>query len=256
MIRHRHFLGMKVDATSYQDATMRVLDWAGTGESRYVCIATVHMVMEACDSLGFRQAVNRADLVTPDGMPLVWGLRLLGVPHATRVYGPDLTRMLLERSAEGRIPVGLYGGTQSSIARLREILPKDFPGVNIVFAESPPFRPLRPEEDRTYVEQINRSGVRLLFVGLGCPKQECWMAEHIGQVRAVTLGVGAAFDFLAGTKPQAPDWMQHRGLEWLFRLIKEPRRLWRRYLVHGPRFVLLFGLQLLRFKLFGDPRAS
>jgi N-acetylglucosaminyldiphosphoundecaprenol N-acetyl-beta-D-mannosaminyltransferase len=210
------------------------------------------MVMEAYDSSQFRQIVNGADLVTPDGMPLVWGLRLLGVGHATRVYGPDLTPCLLGVAEEERISVGFYGGTPRVLALLRMILARRFPDLRVAFYKSPSFRPPTPEEDRADVDEINQSGARILFIGLGCPKQERWMAEHIGRVQAVMIGVGAAFDFLAKVKPQAPRWMQKSGLEWCFRLCTEPRRLWRRYLKHGPRFVGLFGLQLLGWRrLYG-----
>lgn len=246
----RYLLGMRVDATSYPDATRRVLEWARQGDSRYVCVASMHGVMEAYDSARFREIINGADLVTPDGMPLVWGLRLLGVDHATRVYGPDLTSSLLGAAETARVPVGFYGGTPTVLARLCLLLAHQFPDLRIVFQQSPPFRPPTPEEDRATVEEINRSGARMLFVGLGVPKQERWMAEHVGRVTAVMIGVGAAVDFLAKVKPQAPRWMRNCGLEWSFRLCTEPRRLWRRYLRHGPRFVALLGLQLIGSKGF------
>ena len=252
---HRYILGMRVDATSYPDAAQRALEWACLRESRYVCIGTVHMVMEAYDSAEYRQMVNRADLVTPDGMPLVWGLRLLRIDSATRVYGPDLTQHLLAVAAANGIPVGFFGGTPRVLARLLEVLALRFPGLKVAFQKSPPFRQPTPEEDRADIDQINRSGTGLLFVGLGCPKQERWMAEHLGRIQAVMVGVGAAFNFLSGAKPQAPPWMQRSGLEWLFRLCTEPRRLWRRYLKHGPRFVGLFALQWIGLRRF-EPRET
>jgi N-acetylglucosaminyldiphosphoundecaprenol N-acetyl-beta-D-mannosaminyltransferase len=244
----RYLLGMRVDATSYPDAVRRVLEWARRGESRYVCVASMHGVMEAYDSAQFRQIVNGADLVTPDGMWLVWGLRLLGVRHATRVYGPDLTPYLLGFAAAEGIPIGFYGGAPAVLARLRTVLANRFPNLRVAFYRSPPFRPSTLEEDGADVDEINRSGARILFIGLGVPKQERWMAEHVGRVQAVMVGVGAALDFLAKVKPQAPVWMQKSGLEWCFRLCTEPRRLWRRYLKHGPRFVALFSLQLCGWK--------
>lgn len=242
---HRYILGMRVDATSYADVTRRALAWAQRGESRYICVATVHMVMEGYDSTGYRRIVNGADLVTPDGMPLVWGLRLLGVEGATRVYGPDLTPCLLAGAERHRLPVGFYGGSPPALARLLEVVTRQFPGLKVVYHKSPPFRAATPPEAAGDAEEINRSGARILFVGLGCPKQERWMAENAGRIQSVMVGVGAAFDFLSGLKPQAPAAMQRCGLEWLFRLCTEPRRLWRRYLKHGPRFVELFALQLL-----------
>ncbi|WP_155982915.1 WecB/TagA/CpsF family glycosyltransferase [Thermus aquaticus] len=241
---------MRVDPTSYEEATEKVLAWAAAGESRYVCVANVHMVMEAHDDPSFRALVNAADLVTPDGMPLVWMLRKLGYPHQERVCGPELTSRVCAEAARRGVPVGLYGGHPEALEALVRNLSARFPGLRVVYAYSPPFRPLTPEEDERVTEEINASGARILFVGLGCPKQEWWMAEHKGRVRAVMLGVGAAFDFHAGRVRQAPVWMQRAGLEWLFRLVQEPRRLWRRYLKHNPRFLLLAFLQLTGVRRF------
>jgi N-acetylglucosaminyldiphosphoundecaprenol N-acetyl-beta-D-mannosaminyltransferase len=241
----RHVLGMRVDATSYTHAAEEILRWARRGESRYVCVATVNNAVEARDDSGYAAVMNGADLVTPDGMPLVWGLRMLGVPEATRVYGPDLTPVVCEEAAEHGVPVGFYGATEEVLDALEANLTRRFPGLEITYRHSPPFRPASADEQRQTVEEVNRSGARILFVGLGAPKQERWMASHRGQVRAVMLGVGAAFDFLAGRKRQAPRLVQQLGLEWLYRLVHEPRRLWRRYLYRNPRFVVLFAAQLL-----------
>jgi N-acetylglucosaminyldiphosphoundecaprenol N-acetyl-beta-D-mannosaminyltransferase len=241
---------MRVDPTSYEEATEKVLAWAAAEESRYVCVANVHMVMEAHDDPSFRALVNAADLVTPDGMPLVWMLRKLGYPHQERVCGPELTSRVCAEAARRGAPVGFYGGHPEALKALVRNLSARFPGLRVVYAYSPPFRPLTPEEDERVTEEINASGARILFVGLGCPKQEWWMAEHKGRVRAVMLGVGAAFDFHAGRVRQAPVWMQRAGLEWLFRLVQEPRRLWRRYLKHNPRFLLLAFLQLTGMRRF------
>jgi N-acetylglucosaminyldiphosphoundecaprenol N-acetyl-beta-D-mannosaminyltransferase len=246
-----HILGLRVDTTSYENARNAVLRWAVAGESRYVCAATVHMTMEAFDQAVFRRIVNGADLITPDGMPLVWALRLLGQRGQGRVYGPDLMVEVLDGAAQTGVPVGLIGGRPEVLERLLAALGRRFPGLRVVYAESPPFRPLSDAEQRSTVEAINASGARVLFVGLGCPKQERWMAERRGDVRAVMLGVGAAFDFLAGTTPQAPRWMMRIGLEWLFRLMTEPRRLWKRYLKNNPRFLVLFLFQRLGLRRFG-----
>lgn len=249
-IAHARMLGMRVDGTSYQHAVREVLKWQRARESRYVSVATVNNVMEAYDDPAFRRIMNASDLVTPDGMPLVWGLRLLGVRNATRVYGPDLTPLLLEAAERHGVPVGFYGACPPVLERLVRAVQQRFPALEIPYVYAPPFRPLTPAEDDQVVRRINASGARILFVGLSTPKQEHWMARHRGRVQAVMLGVGAAFDFLAGVKPQAPRWMRNAGLEWLFRLIKEPRRLWRRYLKHNPRFVVLFALQLLGVRYF------
>jgi N-acetylglucosaminyldiphosphoundecaprenol N-acetyl-beta-D-mannosaminyltransferase len=242
----RTILGMRVDCTNYDDATNRILMWARNHESRSVCVATVNNVMESHDSSEFRAIMNSADLVTPDGMPLVWGLQLLGLREATRVYGPDLTPILLEAASRDGVPVGFYGGTSEALDRLVVVLRRNWPDLRVAYTYSPPFRQLAPEEDEEIVSKINASGARILFLGLSTPKQDRWMAVHKGRVHAVMVGVGAAFDFLSGAKPQAPRWMMRCGLEWLFRLITEPRRLWRRYLRHNPRFVLFFAAQCFR----------
>jgi N-acetylglucosaminyldiphosphoundecaprenol N-acetyl-beta-D-mannosaminyltransferase len=240
----RYVLGMRVDATSYEDASRRVARWAREGRAAYVCVATVHMVMEAFDSSAFQRVVNGADLVTPDGRPLVWALRSLGVRDATQVRGTDLTTRVVERAAREGIPIGLYGGTPELLETFVRILEKRYPGVLVVCRIAPPFRPLTAEEDEAVTEEILTSGARILFVGIGCPKQERWMETHKERIPAVMLGVGAAFDFHTGRVRQAPDWMQVAGLEWLFRLLMDPRRLWKRYARHNPRFVGLFLLQL------------
>lgn len=248
----RWILGMRVDATSYDDVTQQVVRWARAGVSRYVCVANVHMTMEAYDEHEFRRIVNCADLVVPDGMPLVWVLRKLGLSGQQRVYGPELMVRVCEAAAQEGLPIGLYGGTHETVASLVTNLTTRFPALRVAYAYSPPFRPLNPEEDARVVDAINSSGTRILFVGLGCPKQERWMATHKGKVQAVMLGVGAAFDFHAGRVPQAPPWMQRVGLEWFFRLLVEPRRLWRRYLKHNPRFVILVMMQLLGLRRFEE----
>jgi N-acetylglucosaminyldiphosphoundecaprenol N-acetyl-beta-D-mannosaminyltransferase len=251
----RSILGMRVDATSYQDATERITAWARRGESRSVCVAAVNNVMEAHDDPVFLRAMNSADLVTPDGMPLVWGLRLLGVAQASRVYGPELTPMLLARARTEALPVGFYGGTTDVLRDLVAVAHARMPGIQIAYAYSPPFGEIKPEDDARIVQTINGSGTRILFVGLGCPKQELWMASHRDRVHSVMIGVGAAFDFLTGRKRQAPPTLQAAGLEWLFRLATEPKRLWRRYLGQNPRFAVLFSAQVLSVRLGGQRRS-
>jgi N-acetylglucosaminyldiphosphoundecaprenol N-acetyl-beta-D-mannosaminyltransferase len=249
-------LGMKVSHTSYQHAAEMVLSWAQQSLSRYVCIATVNEVMQAYDSPEFQTVMNEADLVTPDGMPLVWGLKLLGQRDSSRVYGPDLTPIVLRKAEAAGIKVGFYGGSPQALESLLRYAAAAFPTLHVAYSYSPPFRPLTTEEDRAVTRAINDSGASILFIGLNSPQQNFWMAGHRPEVRAVMLGVGAAFDFLSGAKRQAPRWMMRIGLEWLFRLITEPRRLWKRYLKHNPRFVFFFGLQLLahaQHRLLGRP---
>jgi N-acetylglucosaminyldiphosphoundecaprenol N-acetyl-beta-D-mannosaminyltransferase len=242
----RAVLGMRVDGTDYAHAARTVVNWSLDGRGRYVCVANVHMVMEGWDDASFRHTVNDADLVTPDGMPLVWALRRLGVAQASRVYGPTLMLHVCQEAARVGVPVGVYGGRPEAVEGLVTRLRSRYPTLQVAYAESPPYRALTPEEDEAVVQRILESGARVLFVGLGCPKQERWMAEHRARLPLVQLGVGAAFDFHAGLVRQAPPALQRLGLEWAFRLAMEPRRLAGRYLRHNPRFAWLLARQLLR----------
>jgi N-acetylglucosaminyldiphosphoundecaprenol N-acetyl-beta-D-mannosaminyltransferase len=255
LVHHEHILGMRVGVTNYQGATGLILDKAKNGDGGYVCVANVHMIMEAYDDPNFKAIVNNADLVTPDGMPLIWMLRRMGYNLEDRVYGPTLTLRVLEAAAIQGIPVGFYGGKRDVLEALIYNITQKFPGLKITFKMSPPFQELSQEEKYDIACSINASGTRILFVGLGCPKQEKWMASQIAKnnstgagVQAVMIGVGAAFDFHANRVRQAPAWMQSRGLEWLFRLLNEPRRLWKRYIIHNPRFVMLTTKDLFKKK--------
>jgi len=238
-------LKINVNETSYEAAATQIQAWAEAHESRTVYATSVHGVMEAHDTPGFREILNRADLITPDGMPLVWMLRLKGVRNQHRVYGPTLMIHVLEMAARQDIPIGLYGGQPATRELLFQRMKVAYPLLRVGYSFSPPFRDLSDEETAQIRDEINRSGVRILFVGLGCPRQEKWIDAQRGKISAVMLGVGAAFDFHAGLKPQAPAWMQKLGLEWLFRLLSEPRRLWKRYLYHNPRFLMLAIADLL-----------
>ncbi len=183
---------MRVEVTTYRDSTNQILDWAGNDKGRYVCLANVHMVMEAYEDATLRKVVNQADLVTPDGMPLVWMLRRLGYSLKDRVYGPTLTLRVLEAASRQCIPVGFYGGAPDVLAQLVKNVQNRYKNIQIAYRLSPPFRELTPEEDKAIVQDIEASQTRILFVGLGCPKQEQWMAAHVDRVQAVMLGVGAA----------------------------------------------------------------
>ena len=240
-----YLLGMKLDPTSYDEATEKIIAWAKEGESRTSCAASAHMVMEAYDSPAVRAAVNDTDLVVSDGMPLVWWLRAKGVKNQQRVYGPDLMVHVCDSAARDKIPIGLYGSTQEVVTALVEQLLIRFPGLQINFVKSPPFRPMSSEEDAVMTQRIIDSGIKILFIGLGCPKQELWIAEHKGKVQSVMFAVGAAFQFHAGLVRQAPHWMQKIGLEWLFRMTQEPGRLWKRYLNVVPRFSYLVVMEAL-----------
>jgi N-acetylglucosaminyldiphosphoundecaprenol N-acetyl-beta-D-mannosaminyltransferase len=239
-------LGTRVDATSYSEAVRLVLEMARQRRSAYVCVANVHMVMEGHDAPEFRSVVNGADLVTPDGMPLVWMMRGQGFPQQSRVYGPTLMLELCEAAAKAGVSVGLYGSTDDVLIKLADRLRARFTGLDVGYLNAPPWRSLSEAEADAVVEEVCASGVGILFVGLGCPKQEQWICAMKGRIPAVMLGVGAAFDFHAGDLPQAPALVQRAGMEWFFRLVQEPRRLWRRYLYHNPRFVALALGQLIR----------
>lgn len=244
----RNILKMPVSVTNPEDAITRILGAAGENGGRYVCVANVHMCMEAYDAPDFNQVVSNANLIVPDGVPIVWSLKALGEKSVGQVRGSDLMLRLCEEASRRNISIGLYGGTPETIGQLRSVFTTMLPGLRIACAIAPPFRPLTPEEDDAYTNTINKSGIKILFVGIGCPKQEDWMASHRERLSCVMLGVGAAFDFFSGAKKHAPRWLQKSGLEWAFRLSQDPRRLWKRYLKHNPRFVWHFGKQLIGYK--------
>ena len=242
-------LGSRIDATSYAEACDRISIWALTKQSCYVIAANVHVVMTAYWDIAYQQIVNHAALVTPDGMPLVLALRWLGWPHATRAYGPDLMLHCCQRAAQDSLPIYLYGGTDAMLEKLQQNLAQRFPKLKIAGAYSPPFRALTLEEEQLNVERIHQSGAAIVFVALGCPQQERWMARQQGQLQAVMIGVGAAFGFHSGEVSQAPRWLMALSLEWLYRLIVEPKRLWKRYLINNPAFIVLLSWQLFRHLL-------
>jgi N-acetylglucosaminyldiphosphoundecaprenol N-acetyl-beta-D-mannosaminyltransferase len=245
----RFILGTRVDATSYDDACDRIQTWATMKTSCYVATANVHMVMTGYWDRQYQTVINNAALVTADGMPLVWGLRQLGLAQQQRVYGPDLMLVWCDRAAKLGLPIYLYGGTEAILHQLQTNLEQQFPGLAIAGTHAPPFRHLTLHEEQTDMDRIHASGAAVVFVGLGCPKQERWMARQHGQLQAVMIGVGAAFNFHSGEVSQAPRWMMAAGLEWLYRLAMEPGRLWKRYLLNNPAFILLFGWQLLHSRL-------
>jgi N-acetylglucosaminyldiphosphoundecaprenol N-acetyl-beta-D-mannosaminyltransferase len=245
-IPRANILGVGVSAINMEIALRTVEEWIARQESHYVCVTGVHGVMESWRDGDLRHIHNAAGLVTPDGIPLVWLSRLMGFRQVERVYGPDLMLTVCERSAEQGYRQFFYGGAPSVAEKMASRLQSSFPGLQVSGIYSPPFRSLSPEEDEAVVERINAAKPDIVWVGMSTPKQECWMSEHRGRLNApVLIGVGAAFDFHAGLKRQAPHWMQQSGLEWLFRLAMEPRRLWRRYLVNNPWFLWLVLLQAL-----------
>jgi len=250
-VARTNILGVGVSAVNMTSALQVIDGWIADGDPHYVCVTGVHGVMESRRDDHVRAIHNAAGLVVPDGMPLVWLSRLGGHKHVERVYGPDLMLAVCERSQETGYGHFLYGGATGVPELLAENLKRRFPRLRIVGTHSPPFRPLTPSEDAAVVRMIDESGAEIVWVGLSTPKQERWMAAHTVRLSApVLVGVGAAFDFLAGLKKQAPRWMQRAGLEWFFRLVTEPRRLWRRYLVNNPLFVLLAISQALGLKQY------
>jgi N-acetylglucosaminyldiphosphoundecaprenol N-acetyl-beta-D-mannosaminyltransferase len=238
-------LGTPIDAIDAALAVARMAGWARKNESRCVCICNVHSVVTATQNSDFRRALAQADMATPDGAPVAWMLRRAGVTGQRRVSGPDLMLDYCAHAAASGEGIYLYGSTEATLAALAQRLRQRWPALRIAGMHAPPFRPATAAEDAADVQRINDSGAGTVWVSLGCPKQELWMAAHRGRVQAVMVGVGAAFDFHAGTVVRAPRWMQEHGLEWLHRLLSEPRRLWRRYLVTNTLFVFAAARQLL-----------
>ncbi len=241
-------VSIEIDAVTLSSARSRIVEWAQRRKSKYVCVANVHMVMEAFDSESYRIVVNSSDLVVPDGRPLIWLMRALGSASQTQVRGANLMSALCAEASKKGVAIGLFGGTENISAQLKDRLETNFSGINISYQYSPPFRDLSGDEKAKILSDIRHSGTQILFVALGCPKQEKWMFENRDQLTLVMVGVGAAFNIHAGAIMECPLWLQAVGLEWAFRLWKEPRRLWKRYLKHNPRFVILSLFQFLRLK--------
>lgn len=238
-------LGTFIDAVNWDDSRHRILGWAAQRQSRMVCLCNVHSVVTALREPQFRQVLARADMATPDGAPIAWAMRRLGILRQERISGPDLMWQLLRDAQRQHLQVYFYGSRASTLERLRTAVRTACPRLEIAGMHAPPYRLLQPAEQQEITASINASGANLVFVGLGCPKQESWMAAQLGTVRAVMLGVGAAFDFYAGVVRRAPPWMQQHGFEWLYRLGQEPRRLAPRYLVTNSIFALALSRQLM-----------
>jgi N-acetylglucosaminyldiphosphoundecaprenol N-acetyl-beta-D-mannosaminyltransferase len=238
-------LGIPVTITSLEKAGETIRRWSEDDRGRFVCMRDVHGVMLAQDDHHLLNIHRRADMVAPDGMPLVLLGWLKGLP-VSRACGPDLMGHICARSAQWGLKHYFYGGTPDVAAELARKLSVQFPGLSIVGIESPPFRRPTPEEDAETVQRIKDSGADIVWVGLSTPKQERWMSEHAHMLPATLIGVGAAFDFHAGTRSRAPMWMQKLAFEWLYRLLLEPRRLWRRYLVLAPQFTFRIASGTLR----------
>ena len=241
--------GFPISALSFDGLVDVMMQWAQAGVSRVVCVSNVHMLMEGHWNKEFANVLTNADLLTPDGMPLVWMTSLMNGKPQERAAGMELMLALCSKAQEMRVSLFVYGSTPEMLSEMRSRLARDFPRLRIAGMVSPPFRPLSEEEDSVITAQINRSGAGLVFVSLGCPKQERWMSEHRGRVRAVMVGLGGAFPVYTGNKRWAPAWVRRYGLEWCYRLKQDPRRLWKRYASTIPPFMLLALKQVIQVRL-------
>lgn len=237
-------IGSQVTAAPFDVLVALILDWAKQRNSKSVCVANTHMLVEAYQQPSFRKVLQQADMVTPDGMPLVWMLKLMGVKNQDRVAGLDLMRAVCQRASEQGVRVYFLGSMDLILQKMRRRLHREFPNLLIADMEPLPFRPLTSEEDQALIQRVNESGAGLVMVALGCPKQECWMAEHKEEIKAVMIGLGGAFPVYAGIHRRAQLWVRNIGLEWFYRLIQEPRRLWKRYATSIPLFMYLAVKQL------------
>lgn len=250
-IKKINILGVKISAINMETTCEIIERWIKEGRKRYVCVTGVHGITEAQRDKNLINILNSAGVNVPDGKPLSLIGRLLGYKEMERVYGPDLMLSICELSAEKGYTNYLYGGTRGVAERLKSVLVRQFPGLNIVGISCPPFRSLTVDEEEELKEVVEKLSPDIFWVGISTPRQEKWMFDHINKLNIhVMIGVGAAFDFLSGTKKQAPKWMQKSSLEWLFRLSQEPGRLWYRYLVNNPLFVLNLALQWIGLRKF------
>jgi N-acetylglucosaminyldiphosphoundecaprenol N-acetyl-beta-D-mannosaminyltransferase len=244
----KQLISISISTGSYLSFVDRLIQMSETSGSTYTCVANVHMLVEAHKDPAFASVVNNADLITPDGLPLTWGLKLLYGLKQDRVAGMDLLPDLLKRSEQKSIPVYFYGGTEEMLSKTKEYSEKHYPSLKIAGMYSPPFRALSVEEEQSIIKKINVSGAKFVFVALGCPKQEKWMASMKGLVNACMIGIGGALPVLVGMQKRAPLWMQKYGLEWLYRLLQEPKRLFKRYAVTNTLFLwLLFKVVVKNF---------
>lgn len=248
-----YVLGVRIDALDMQGVYLTLKEWIRNRKPHYVCCVPAHSVMDCVNHPELRQVFNHSGLSTPDGMAIVWLLKLRGFPEAKRVYGPDVLINACRRGIEPGWRHYFYGGKPEVCRKLVIELQKRFRGIQIAGAESPPFRELTGDERAAFVDRIRQAKPDILWVALGSPKQEQWMAEWVGILDVpVLVGVGAAFDFITSTKPQAPRWIQGIGMEWFFRLASEPGRLWKRYVLNYPRFVFLILLETLGIRRYGE----
>ncbi len=240
-----NLIGVPITALPLMEQIQVIIDWAKQRSSRVICVANVHMLMEAHWDNRFHNVLGGADLVTPDGMPLVWLMKALGIKFQDRVAGLDIFLNVCQIASKEKIKIYLLGCTQDILERIKLRLHREFPNVILAGLEPLPFRPLTDSEDAELVKRINASQAGIVFLALGCPKQEYWMAHHQGKIKAVMIGIGGVFPVYAGLKKNAPEWVKVGGLEWLYRLVQEPKRLWNRYRKTIPPFIFLALQQLV-----------
>ncbi len=238
-------LGFPISSDSFVDQIGIIVDWGQEKLSRFVCVANVHMLMEAYWNPSFAEVLHSADLLTPDGMPLVWMMNLLRRRPHDRVAGMEILRAVCQRASNSGVKVYFLGTDAPTLNKMRQRLNGEFPKLKIAGMSPLPFRPLSSEEDATVVQAINDSRAGIVFLALGCPKQEIWMHQHKGKINAVMIGLGGVFPIYAGIIKHAPQWVRSSGLEWLYRLKQEPLRLWKRYYSTIPPFILLSFKQIL-----------
>lgn len=243
-------LGFSIAAMPFNAQIDHMIQWAEQRLSKVVCVANVHMLMEAHWNPDFARVLKQSDCLTPDGMPLVWMLNLLNGRLHDRVAGLDILNAVCDRAQHSQISVFFLGADDATMRAARQRLTQDFPQLKIAGMKPLPFRPLTAEEDHQLTQEVNDSGAGIVFVALGCPKQEIWMHRHRDQVNAVMVGIGGAFPIYAGLIKHAPEWVRQMGLEWAYRLKQEPGRLWKRYVSTIPPFIYLSLRQVLFVKLF------
>ena len=247
-----YIIGLRVHHLTFRESIDRVLAWGFQHQQGFICFANVHMTIEAYDDPSFQKELDKAKLVLPDGKPIALACNWLYKKKQERVSGMDFMPALLQQVGKLQGSIFLYGSTEEVLQNLQKKIQSGFPGVIVAGAISPPFRKISEAEIADHINTINISGAHFVLVALGCPKQEKWMAVHYKKINALLLGVGGAFPVVAGLQKRSPVWMQKLALEWLFRLIQEPGRMFKRYLYTNTRFVWILGKEIIKYRLAGS----
>ena len=242
-------LNSYINPTTFKFLRSKIINWVKEKKGHYICISNVHQTIEAYNHKEFAEIVNNADLAVPDGRPIYWALKLLNIKETEHMPGYYVTKNICEFASKNNLKIGFYGGESKSLEKCISNLKKDYEGLNIEYAYSPPFRILNPEEKKKIQKDINNSNIEILFVCLGCPKQEYWMYENKNNLKCISLGVGEVVNIISGDTKFGPDWVRKIGMRWIIRLISEPRRLFWRYLSTNLKFIYLFSKQYFKFKL-------